>query len=309
MRQYVIKRCIGIIPLLLGISFLSFILINLSDSDPAEVALRVNAITPTEEAVEQMRKELGLDKPFFKRYVTWLGKSVQGDFGISYVTNKPVLLEMKQAIPATLLLAFTSLIIIFSVSLFIAVLCTVYEGSFFDRLVRGLVFMSEAIPSFWLGLLLMWLLAVKWNLFPTSGMESPSSVILPAITLAFAYISTYVRLLRNQMVEAKGENYVVYLQARGLKKLTILRHILKNSLQTSMTAMGMSIPKLIAGTVIIENIFAWPGVGRLCVTAIFNRDYPVIQAYVLLMAVLFVVCNLLVDLFVTFVDPRMRKEG
>ncbi len=113
MRQYVIKRCIGIIPLLLGISFLSFILINLSDSDPAEVALRVNAITPTEEAVEQMRKELGLDKPFFKRYVTWLGKSVQGDFGISYVTNKPVLLEMKQAIPATLLLAFTSLIIIF----------------------------------------------------------------------------------------------------------------------------------------------------------------------------------------------------
>ena len=139
----------------------------------------------------------------------------------------------------------------------------------------------------------MWLFAVKLNLLPTSGMETPSSVILPAVTLSLAYISTYVRLLRNNMVQNKLENYVLYAKARGLKERKILQHIFKNSLQSSIAALGMSIPKLIAGTVIVEHIFAWPGVGRLCVTAIFNHDYPIIQAYVLLMAVLFVVFNLL----------------
>ena len=164
------------------------------------------------------------------------------------------------------------------------------------------------MPSFWVGLLLIWIFSVKLNLFPTSGMERPSSIVLPAITLALAYISTYVRLIRNNMVQNKHENYVYYARIRGLKESTIIKHIFKNSLQTSITALGMSIPKLIAGTVIVENIFAWPGVGRLCVTAIYNRDFPIIQAYILLMAVLFVICNLLVDILSVAIDPRMRKE-
>lgn len=308
MKQYIIKRVIGIIPILIGISFLSFILINLSESDPAEVALRVNEIVPTEEAVEGMRVELGLDKPFVQRYVSWVGNSLKGDFGYSYVNKKPVLDEMKQAIPATLLLSFVALAIIVVVSISAAVICTIYEGSIIDRAVRGIIFILEAMPSFWIGLLLMWFFSVKLNLFPTSGMEGPISVVLPAATLAFAYISTYLRLIRNNMVQNKRENYVLYAQARGLKERTILKHIFKNSIQSSITALGMSIPKLIAGTVIVENIFAWPGVGRLCVTAIFNHDYPIIQAYVLLMAVLFVICNLLVDIITTSLDPRMRRE-
>ena len=139
-------------------------------------------------------------------------------------------------------------------------------------------------------------------------MERPSSIVLPAITLALSYISTYVRLIRNNMVQNKHENYVYYARIRGLKETTIIKHIFKNSLQSSLTALGMSIPKLIAGTVIVENIFAWPGVGRVCVDAIFNRDFPVIQAYILLMAVLFVICNLLVDILSVAIDPRMRKE-
>ena len=164
------------------------------------------------------------------------------------------------------------------------------------------------MPSFWVGLLLIWIFSVKLNLFPTSGMERPSSIVLPAITLALAYISTYVRLIRNNMVQNKHENYVYYARIRGLKETTIIKHIFKNSLQSSLTALGMSIPKLIAGTVIVENIFAWPGVGRVCVDAIFNRDFPVIQAYILLMAVLFVICNLLVDILSVAIDPRIRKE-
>ena len=308
MRDYILKRLATVIPILIGISFLSFALISLSPSNPAEVALRVNEIVPTEEAVRAMEEQLGTNKPYIERYVTWLTDSLQGDFGNSYVNNKPVATLIGQAIPNTIKLALVALLITIVFSVLVGILCAVYEGSFGDKLARALVFVGTAMPSFWVGLLLIWIFSVKLNLFPTSGMERPSSIVLPAITLALAYISTYVRLIRNNMVQNKHENYVYYARIRGLKETTIIKHIFKNSLQSSLTALGMSIPKLIAGTVVVENIFAWPGVGRVCVDAIFNRDFPVIQAYILLMAVMFVVCNLLVDIFSVAIDPRMRKE-
>lgn len=308
MRDYILKRLATVIPILIGISFLSFALISLSPSNPAEVALRVNEIVPTEEAVRAMEEQLGTNKPYIERYVTWLTDSLQGDFGNSYVNNKPVATLIGQAIPNTIKLAIVALIITIVFSVAVGILCAVYEGTLGDKLARALVFIGTAMPSFWVGLLLIWIFSVKLNLFPTSGMERPSSIVLPAITLALAYISTYVRLIRNNMVQNKHENYVYYARIRGLKETTIIKHIFKNSLQSSLTALGMSIPKLIAGTVIVENIFAWPGVGRVCVDAIFNRDFPVIQAYILLMAVLFVICNLLVDIFSVAIDPRMRKE-
>ncbi|MCC2706308.1 nickel/cobalt ABC transporter permease [Intestinibacter bartlettii] len=308
MRDYILKRLVTMIPILIGISFLSFALISLSPSNPAEVALRVNEIVPTEEAVKSMEEQLGINKPYVERYVTWLTDSLQGDFGNSYVNNKPVATLIGRALPNTIKLAIVALIITIVFSVAVGILCAVYEGTLGDKLARALVFIGTAMPSFWVGLLLIWIFSVKLNLFPTSGMERPSSIVLPAITLALAYISTYVRLIRNNMVQNKHENYVYYARIRGLKETTIIKHIFKNSLQSSLTALGMSIPKLIAGTVIVENIFAWPGVGRVCVDAIFNRDFPVIQAYILLMAVLFVICNLLVDIFSVAIDPRMRKE-
>ncbi len=309
MRVFIAKRLISMIPILTGISFLSFVIINLSPSDPAEVALRVNEITVTEEAAQQMREELGLDKPFFERYTTWLKDCLKGDFGNSYVNKKPVAKEIVEALPATLKLSGVSLAITIIISVIAGVLCAVYEGSIGDKITRGIIFLGTAMPSFWVGLLLMWLFSVKLNLFPTSGMETANSVVLPAITLSLAYISTYVRLIRNNMVKNKKENYVLYARVRGLKESTIIKHVFKNSLQSSITALGMSIPKLIAGTVVIENIFAWPGIGRLCVNAIYNRDYPIIQAYILIMAILFVVCNLLVDVISVMIDPRMRLEA
>ena len=309
MRDFIVKRLISMIPILTGISFLSFVIINLSPSDPAEVALRVNEITVTEEAAQQMREELGLDKPFFERYTTWLKDCLKGDFGNSYVNKKPVAKEIVEALPATLKLSGVSLAITIIISVIAGVFCAVYEGSIGDKITRGIIFLGTAMPSFWVGLLLMWLFSVKLNLFPTSGMETANSVVLPAITLSLAYISTYVRLIRNNMVKNKKENYVLYARVRGLKESTIIKHVFKNSLQSSITALGMSIPKLIAGTVVIENIFAWPGIGRLCVNAIYNRDYPIIQAYILIMAILFVVCNLLVDVISVMIDPRMRLEA
>lgn len=308
MKKFIAKRILLLVPILLAVSFLTFVLVNLGGSDPAEVALRVNEITPTEEAVESMRVQLGLDKPFLERYVTWVGDCLHGDFGKSYVDNKPVAESVARALPNTLKLSAASLFLILVFSMMTGVLCARYEGSIGDNITRAIIFLGTAMPSFWVGLLLIWGFSVKLDLFPTSGMYEWKSIVLPAITLSLAYISTYTRLIRNNMCQNKRENYVMYLRVRGMKERTITRHIFKNSLQTSLTALGMSIPKLIAGTVVVENIFAWPGIGRLCVTAIFNRDYPVIQAYVLLMAVLFVVCNMLVDIFCVAIDPRLSHE-
>ncbi|WP_445487743.1 nickel/cobalt ABC transporter permease [Niallia sp. 03133] len=309
MNRYLVKRVLAIIPMILGISFLAFVLINLRASDPAEIALRVNQVAPTEEMIEAMRVNLGLDKPYLVRYFSWLGNSLQGDFGTSYVTHDPVAYQIAAALPATLALAAVSLVIILTASIFIGVLCSVYEGSFADKVMRAFVFIGTAMPSFWVGILLMWFFSVKLNWFDTSGMERPSSVILPAVTLSLGFISTYVRLIRNNMIKNKNEQFVLYARVRGLKERTIIRKVFKNSLQVSITAIGMSIPKLVAGTVIVENIFAWPGVGRLCVTAISHSDFPIIQAYILIMGVLFVGFNLLVDILQKLLDPRMRKEG
>lgn len=308
MIRFIAKRLLLLIPMLFAVSFLTFVLVNLGGSDPAEVALRVNEITPTEEAVASMREQLGLDQPFLRQYGDWMLGCLHGDFGNSYVDNEPVAAAVARTLPNTLRLAGVSLAVILVFSVTAGVLCAKYEDSVGDRLVRAFIFLGTAMPAFWAGLLLMWLFAVKLDLFPTSGMEGASSVVLPAVTLSLGYLSTYTRLIRGNMCRNSRESYVVYLRARGMRERTVMRHIFKNSIQTSLTALGMSIPKLIAGTVVVENIFAWPGIGRLCVTAIFNRDYPVIQAYVLLMAVLFVVCNTLVDAVCMVLDPRIRRE-
>ena len=297
------------IPLLLGISFVSFIIIQLSPSDPAEVAVRVNELVPTDEVLELTREQLGLNKPFLTRYADWMCAVAHGDLGRRYVDNKPVAQELARALPPTLWLALVATLFMAVCSVGMAFVCAMYEGRTVDYLLRGFIFLGTAIPGFWAGLLLMWLFSVKLNWLPTSGMQGASSVILPAVTLSLTYISTYARLLRNSMVQNKQRNSVLYARARGLTRGMVWRHIFRNSLQSTLTGLGMSLPKLMAGTFVVETIFAWPGLGWLCVTAIFNRDFPVIQSYVLLMAVMFVGCNLLVDILCAAIDPRLRNRG
>ena len=293
MRQYIIRRLLATIPLLFVISFFCFIFINLIPSDPAEVALRVRqtpVITP--EAIAQVRAELGLDRP------------------LSYTNpSRTVLGELGRCLPATLSLAGLSLVYVIVLSLPIGFLSAVYKDSWFDRIMRGIVFATTAMPAYWVGLLLIWFVSIKLDLLPTSGSGTFAHLILPAFTVALTYISTYIRLIRNNMLENMREDYVLYARVRGLKEGSILvKHVLKNSLQSCVTAIGMSIPQLIAGTIVVENVFAWPGLGKLCITSIFNRDYPVIQAYVLMMGVLFVIFNLLFDIIQCAVDPRLRKQ-
>ena len=309
MKAYILRRLLLTIPLLLGISFVSFVIIQLSPSDPAEVVVRVNEIEPTDEVVAITREQLGLNKPFLVRYADWMCAVAHGDLGRRYVDNKPVAQELARALPPTLWLALVATLFMAVCSVGMAFVCAMYEGRPVDYLLRGFIFLGTATPGFWAGLLLMWLFSVKLNWLPTSGMQGASSVILPAVTLSLTYISTYARLLRNSMVQNKQNNSVLYARARGLTRGMIWRHIFRNSLQSTLTGLGMSLPKLMAGTFVVETIFAWPGLGWLCVTAIFNRDFPVIQAYVLLMAVMFVGCNLLVDILCAAIDPRLRNRG
>ena len=309
MKKYIAKRILLAIPMLFAISFIAFMLINIMPSDPAEVALRVNEIIPTEEAIESMRMELGLNDPFFVRYFNWLGDCLRLDFGVSYTnTTRKVFDEIVRCLPATIDLAIISLVIVIVVSIPVGVLCAVYKDSLFDRITRSLIFIGTAMPYSWLGMLLVSAFSLTLGIFQRSGATTMKHYILPAITLSMTYISTYVRLIRNSMLDNMKENYVFYAKVRGLKnKVIICKHVLKNSLQSCMTALGMSIVQLMAGTVIVENIFAIPGIGRLCISAIFNRDYPVIQAYILMMGVLFVFCNLVVDIVQCLVDPRIKR--
>lgn len=308
MRRYFILRLLMVLPLALIISFIAFLLLNMAPSDPAEVALRINEIVPTEQAIALMKQELGLNNPFLVRYFTWLWNAVHLNFGQSFLTRTPVLNEIVTALPATLWLAAVSLFFIIIISLILSFLCVITHNTLVDKFIRGVVFIFTAIPNYWLGLLLIWVLAVQLDLFPVSGMLTHESVILPALTLSLGYIGTYIRLIRGTMLNQLQQPYVFYARARGLPESIILRkHVLPNSLHTSLIAIGMSIPKLIAGTVVIENIFAWPGIGRLCINAIFGRDYPMIQAYILLMALLFLLCNFIADLFQQYLDPRLTR--
>ena len=237
-------------------------------------------------------------------------QAVHGDFGISYVNPKRTVAgELLRCLPATLQLAGTSFVIVAVLSIPIGFLCAVYKDGWFDKIMRGLVFVTTAMPAYWVGLLLMWGIGVKLNWLPTNGNGTWRHLILPSFTVALSYISTYIRLIRNNMLENMKQDYVLYANVRGLPQKSILvKHILKNSMHTCIVAMGMSIPQLISGTIVVENVFSWPGLGTLCISSIFNRDYPVIQTYVLLIGVLFVLFNLLFDILQTVSDPRLRKE-
>lgn len=313
MSKYIRKRILMAIPLFIAISFVCFVFINMIPSDPAEVALRVNQVTViSDELLEQTREEMGLNDPFLTRYVNWVGDCLRLDFGVSYVNpQRTVLGEIVRCLPNTLKLAGFSFILVMVFSIPLGFLSAVYKDSWFDKIIRAFVFMTTAMPAYWVGLLLMWIVSIKLDLLPTSGLQDGlKSLILPGITVALTYISTFIRLIRTNMLENMKQDYVLYANVRGLKKKDILvKHIFRNSLHTCLVAVGMSIPQLIAGTIVVENVFAIPGLGTLCIESIFNRDYPVIQTYVLFIGILFVSFNLIFDIIQCLVDPKLRKEG
>ncbi|OOC59328.1 nickel ABC transporter permease subunit NikB [Paenibacillus ihbetae] len=310
MGSFIGKRLLAVIPIFLFATFLTFLLIHLSPVDPAEVYLTAAHIHPTEELLEQKRQEFGLDQPLLVQYTQSLMKMCRLDFGTSYVSNEPVWNEIGLRMPATLQLAFSSIVLAVIISIPIGFLAAIYKNSVFDHLSRVLAYFGASIPQFWLGYLLIFFFSVKLDLLPVQGRGSFAHLVLPSFTLALGLIAIYSRLLRTGVLEQLQEPYVLYARTRGIKEKVILgKHVLKIAISPMLTGLGMNLGKLLAGTIIVEEVFSWPGFGRYFIEAIFNRDIPVIQAYVLISACLFIVCNLIVDLVQMVLDPRISWKG
>ncbi|MDQ0915114.1 nickel ABC transporter permease [Paenibacillus sp. V4I5] len=309
--RYVLRRVAGLPVQLFCISLLAFILVRLVPVEPAEVILRMSNLTPTEEAVASMRNELGMDRSLPMQFANWLWKACQFDFGNSFVSKTPVWSDVIGKFPATLRLAVTVIGLSLLISIPLGAFSALYKGGWFDQLCRLLSFIGISIPRYWLGFLLVYWFALKLDWLPTQGNHSWKHLILPTLTLAFSQVAFLSRLLRASMLENMKESYVQYARIRGIRESVILfRHILPNSLLPIITATGVMFGHLLGGTVIVEQIFSLPGLGRFLIESILNRDYPVIQCYVLLMAVVIVTINLIVDILYRILDPRLNiKEG
>lgn len=311
MGNYILKRIMSIIPVFILAALFTTGMVHLSSVDPAEAYLTAAHIQQTDEILAKKRHEFGLDQPFLVQYANSILKICQLDFGISYVSNKPVWDEVIYRIPATIQLALASILIAVLISVPLGFLAGVKKGSAIDHFSRLLSFFGASIPTFWLGYILVFFFSVKLNLFPVEGIGTWKHLVLPSITLALPLIAMYTRLLRSSVLENLQEPYVLFARTRGLKEKTIMaKHVLRIAISPMITGLGMNLGKLLTGTIIVESVFSWPGFGRYFIEAIFNRDIPVIQCYVLIAAILFILSNLLVDIIQMYIDPRIsRKEG
>lgn len=309
MGRFIFKRLLLLIPLLLAVSLLVFIILRLGENDPAMAYLRLSQIPPTEQALAQAREELGLNRPLPVQYADWLLKALRMDFGRSYVTGAPVMERLLYYLPNTLYLAGVSLLLTLVISLPLGVMAALYKDRLPDHLTRALAFVGVSTPSFWLGFLLVFLFAVKLKWLPPLGMGGVAHVIMPAVTLALMSTCINMRLIRTSMLEQMHTRSVLYARVRGIRERWVVgRHVLKNALIPVVTAIGMHVGELLGGAVVVEIIFAWPGAGRYAVSAIYNRDFPVMQCFILMMTVIFVCVNLLVDILYAWLDPRIRYE-
>ena len=308
--KYVIGRILFIIPIMLILSFFVFALTYLSPSDPVALKYARMGETPDAAVVEAEREALGLNDPLMVQYGRWLWKAVHGDLGESYKTGKPVWSTMLERIPNTLKLTGATILLTIVLCVPLGVVSAVNQNRFIDYLIRFVSFFGVSMPSFWVGFLLMLLFGVKLKILPVMGSGDFKHIILPSVTLAFWMVSLYVRRVRGSMLEEMNKDYLNGGMARGLpKRQIIFRQILPNSLRSVITMFGMSIGSLMGGATIIETIFEWKGVGKMAVDAISVKDFPVIQGYILWMAVIYVMINLIVDLLYRFLDPRIRLEG
>lgn len=310
MSIYIGKRIFSIIPIVLFASFLMFVMIKLGPVDPAEAYLAAAHIHPDDEVLAEKRHEFGLDKPLIVQYAQSVIKMSRLDFGMSYISNTPVWQEVALKIPATVQLAFSSIILAMLISVPVGLLSAIYKNSVFDYLSRVLAYIGACIPIFWLGYLLVFFISVKLDWLPVEGRGTWQHLVLPSGTLALWLIAIYTRLLRTTVLEELQESYVRYARARGIKeRIIMLKYVLRIAIAPVITGLGMNFGKLLTGAIIVEQVFSWPGFGRYFVESIMNRDIPVIQCYVLLSVCVVVGINLIVDLLQLFMDPRISRKG
>ncbi|MGV6875516.1 nickel ABC transporter permease subunit NikB [Pseudochelatococcus sp. B33] len=308
MVRFIAVRIALLPPMLLGVSILVFLMLRLGRGDPALDYLRLSQIPPTDEAIAHARALLGLDRPLVAQYVGWLWDALRLDFGVSYVTRRPVLDEFLYFLPATLQLAAFALFVTLAVSLPLGIWSARHPDRLPDQLVRAIALVGVSVPNFWLGFMLVIVFSVWLGWLPPLGKGGVEHILMPALAVSLMSLSINARLLRASMLEVAGQRHVLYARLRGLSERRVMRgHVLRNALLPIVTATGMHVGELIGGTLVVENIFGWPGVGRYAVSAIYNRDFPVMQCFVLLMTLIFVLCNLVIDILYAWLDPRTRS--
>ena len=309
--NYALRRFGQLIPILFGITFLSFLLIYLAGSDAVTELYTNRGVEVAQEILDERRAELGLNLPFLTQYVNWLLGMFHGDMGISYVTGEPVLAAFLRKLPATLLLTALSILLTMVIAIPAGILAAVRQDKGTDFILRFCSFIGNAMPNFFVGMLMMQLLGIQLELLPViSSGVGLKSAIMPTLTLAIAMSAKYMRQVRSAVLEELNKDYVQGAMARGISDRVILwKNVMKASMLTIMTLLALSIGSLLGGTAIVESIFMWDGVGKLAVDAINMRDYPLIQAYVMWMAIIYVVVNLVADILYHQFDPRIRLGG
>ena len=306
MLRYLLRRLLLTVPVLLGVATLVFALIHLVPGDPAQAMLGEGA---TADEVARLRTSLGLDRPLIAQYGTFLGGVVRADLGTSFRTGQPVVKEIWRRLGDTAILAVCAMAVAIAVAIPLGIIAAVFRGRTLDHAAMTLALAGISMPSFWLGPLLAIFFAVRLGWLPVSGSGTPWHLVLPSITLGTALAAILARMTRSSVIEELRELYVMAARARGLSQMrAVVRHAFRNSLIPVVTIIGLQFGAVLTGTIITETIFAWPGVGRLLVTAINTRDYPLVQGCILFISVTYVAMNLLTDLTYGLLDPRIRFE-
>jgi len=303
MIAFILKRFAQGLLVLIGVSFATFIVAHLS-GDPVELMARENA---TLQDKQDLREFLGLDRPLGAQYLSFVTGALQGDLGYSFVQRAPVTDLIAERLPATLLLAAAGFLLALAIAIPLGILSALKHNTGWDIAITSVAMIGQAAPGFWIGLMLVVLFAVEWQLLPVSGSGTPAHLVLPALTLALQSSARLTRLVRASVLEVLSADYIRTARSKGLRERTVLFiHAFRGAMIPVVTMAGLELAELVSGAFITETIFAWPGVGRLAVNAVAQRDFPVIQGVVLLAAVFFVVINFLVDLLYVVIDPRVR---
>lgn len=311
MGKYIARRLLHLIPILIGITFLSFAMMRLAGGDAVTYMYENAGVNVSQEIIDQAKAEYGLDKPFLVQYATWFAGMVTGDMGTSYVSHRDVYETFVSKLPATILLTFTSIVLTVLIAIPLGILSAIRQNKWLDYLIRFLSFIGNSMPNFFAALVLIYFLSIKLNLLPVISNENVAqSLVLPTLTLAISMASKYTRQVRATVLEELEKDYVTGARARGVRgQVIIWRSVMKSSMLTIITLLALSIGSLLGGTTIVETIFMWDGVGKMAVDAITMRDYPIIQAYVAWMAVIYVLVNLVTDIIYHYLDPRVRLGG
>lgn len=306
----IIRNLVGALVVIVGVTFLAYLLSYLSPTDAATRYFTDHGAVPTPEALAEKRHELGLDRPFIEQYLGWMGSLFQGDLGESLKNGRSVTGSLLDSLPYTLALTGSSLLVTLAIAVPAGLLCAYRKDGIFDNVMRAISYLFCSLPMFFVALILLYFLSVQLHLFPVRSTPDLAGIALPTLSMALPLSAWYIRQVRTVALEQLDSGYVEGLRSRGVSERSILlKHVLRNCLVPILALVGVSVGSLLGGSVIIENIFSWPGVGNLSVVAINARDYPVVQGYALLMALVYLAVNYLVDIAYRLVDPRIGKEG